>query len=168
MASSTLDQLEPGSRVFIDASIFIYHFTGSSLECRRLMESCENGRIEGFTSVTAVAEVAHRLMTIEAVARGLISPGNVVRKLREKPALVRELHLYQDQTELIPLMGIVILSLDLSTMTLAAEIRRRHGLLVNDSLLAATAIREGIADFASADTDFERVEELRLFRPGDF
>jgi predicted nucleic acid-binding protein len=57
--------------------------------------------------------------------------------------------------------------LDLSTMTLAAELRRCHGLLVNDSLLAATAAREGIVDFASADADFERVEELRLFRPGD-
>jgi predicted nucleic acid-binding protein len=167
MASSTLDQLAAGSRVFIDASIFIYHFTGSSLECRQLLEACESGRIEGFTSVIAVAEVAHRLMTIEAVAKGLVPPGNVVRKLREKPSLVRELHLYQDQAELIPLMGIVILSLDLSTMTLAAELRRRHGLLVNDSLLAATAAREGIVDFASADTDFERVEELRLFRPGD-
>jgi predicted nucleic acid-binding protein len=52
-------------------------------------------------------------------------------------------------------------------MTLAAELRRCHGLLVNDSLLAATAAREGIVDFASADADFERVEELRLFRPGD-
>jgi predicted nucleic acid-binding protein len=106
-------------------------------------------------------------MTIEAVTKGLASPGNIVRKLREKPSLVRELHLYQDQTELIPLMGIVVLSLDLSTMMLAAEIRRSHGLLVNDSLLAATAIREGIVDFASANTDFERVEELRLFGPSD-
>jgi hypothetical protein len=68
MASSTLDQLAAGSRVFLDASIFIYHFTGSSLECRQLLEACESGLIEGFTSVTAVAEVAHRLMTIEAVA----------------------------------------------------------------------------------------------------
>jgi predicted nucleic acid-binding protein len=167
MASSTLDQIEAGSRVFIDASIFIYHFTGRSPECRRLLEGCESGRIEGFTSVTAVAEVAHRLMTIEAVAKGLVSPGKVVQKLREKPALVRELHLYQEQTELIPLMGIVVLSLDSGLMILAAELRRRHGLLVNDSLLAATAAREGIADFASADTDFERVGELRLFRPGD-
>jgi predicted nucleic acid-binding protein len=55
MASSTLDQLEAGSRVFIDASIFIYHFTGNSLECRQLLEACESGRIEGFTSVTAIA-----------------------------------------------------------------------------------------------------------------
>ena len=52
-------------------------------------------------------------------------------------------------------------------MAFAAEIRRRHGLLVNDSLLSATAILEGIVDFASADSDFERVEELRLFGPDD-
>jgi predicted nucleic acid-binding protein len=167
MTFSTLDQLAAGSRVFIDASIFIYHFTGSSLKCRRFLEGCESGRFAGFTSVTAVAEVAHRLMMIEAVTKGLVSPGNVVRKLREKPSLVRELHVYQDQVELIPLMGIVVHGLDMEIMTSAAEIRRRHGLLVNDSLLSATAIGTGIVDFASADLDFERVEELRLFRPDD-
>ena len=167
MTSSTLDLIEDGSRVFIDATIFIYHFTGSSLECRRLMEACESGRIDGFTSVTALAEVAHRLMTIEAVAKGLVSPGNVVRKLREKPAFVRELHLYQEQTDLIPQMGVSILDLNLEVMYLAAEIRQRHGLLVNDSLLAATATREGITSFASADSDFERLEEIRLFHPSD-
>jgi predicted nucleic acid-binding protein len=167
MTFSTLDQLAAGSRVFIDASIFIYHFTGSSLKCRRLLEGCESDRFAGFTSVTAVAEVAHRLMMIEAVTKGLVSPGNVVRKLREKPSLVRELHVYQEQIELIPLMGIAVRGLDLEVMAFAAEIRRRHGLLVNDSLLSATAIREGIVDFASADSDFERVEELRLFRPDD-
>jgi predicted nucleic acid-binding protein len=167
MTSSTLEQIEEGSRVFIDASIFIYHFTGTSQECRRLLEGCESGRFAGFTSVTALAEVAHRLMTIEAVAKGLVSPGNVVRKLREKPDIVRKLHVYQDQTELIPSMGIAILRLDFEVMTLAAEIRRRDGLLVNDSLLAATAIREEIVDLASADPDFERVAELRLLRPTD-
>jgi predicted nucleic acid-binding protein len=167
MTSSTLDQIEEGSRVFIDASIFIYHFTGTSPECRRLLESCESSRVAGFTSVTALAEVAHRLMTIEAVTKGLVSPGNVVRKLREKPEVVRKLHLYQEQTELIPLMGIAILRLDLDVMTLAADIRRRDGLLLNDSLLAATAICERIAVMASGDPDFGRVSELRLLRPTD-
>lgn len=42
-------------------------------------------------------------------------------------------------------MGIIVLSLDLGVMSLAAGIRRRYGHLVNDSLLAATAAREGIA-----------------------
>jgi len=33
MAFSTLDGIGAGSRVFIDASIFIYHFTATSFEC---------------------------------------------------------------------------------------------------------------------------------------
>src|SRR5436309_9834949 len=167
MASWTLDQIPEGQRVFIDASIFIYHFTGASPDCQDLLEDCERGRIAGFTSVAALTEVAHRLMTIEAVTKGLVSPGNVVRKLREKPAIVRELHAYQDQTEMIPLMGIAVLDLDLEILSLAAGVRYRYGLLVNDSLLAATAISQGITAMASADSDFERVEVLTLFRPAD-
>ncbi len=167
MASSTLDQLQDGQRVFIDASIFIYHFTGTSRACQSLLEDCERGRVAGFTSVTALAEVAHRLMTVEAVAKGLVSPGNVVRKLREKPAIVRELHTYQDQVELIPLMGIVVLDLDLEILSIAAGLRYRYGLLVNDSLLAASAVCQGITAMASGDADFERVEQLQRFRPAD-
>lgn len=166
MTISTLDQIEEGSRVFIDANILIYHFTGVSLECRRLLERCESGRVRGSTSILAVAEVGHRLMTIEAVAKGLVSPGNVVRKLREKPDVVRQLRIYQDQIDLIPAMGVALLRLDLEIMDLAAEIRRRTGLLINDSLLAATAIREK-AVLASADGDFDRLAELRLFCPSD-
>jgi predicted nucleic acid-binding protein len=168
MTSSTLDEIEAGSRVFIDASIFIYHFTAVSFECRRLLESCEQGRIAGFTSVTAISEVAHRLMMIEAVAKGLVSPGNVARKLREKPDVVMVLTTYQDQIELIPLLGVSVLGLNLEVLKLSAVIRQRYGLLVNDSLLAATAIHEKIKDMASADSDFSRVADLRLFRPGDF
>jgi predicted nucleic acid-binding protein len=167
MTSSTLDQLEAGSRVFIDANIFIYHFTASSQKCRRFLEGCESGRFEGVTSVTVLTEVAHRLMTMEAVSKGLVPPGNVARKLREKPILVRELYVYQEQVDLIPLMGIAVRDLDLEVTSFAAEIRRRYGLLVNDSLLSATAVREGIVDFASADPDFERVQGLRLFLPDD-
>lgn len=167
MASSTLDQIPDGQRVFIDASIFIYHFTGASQACQMFLESCERGRVAGFTSVTALAEVTHRLMTIEAVAKGLVSPGNVVRRLREKPAIVRELHTYQDQVELIPLMGIVVLDLDLEILSVAAGIRYRYGLLVNDSLLAASAICQGITAMASGDSDFERVEQLQRFGPAD-
>ena len=45
MASSTLEQVERGARVFIDASVFIYHFTGASLDCRRFLETCERGQV---------------------------------------------------------------------------------------------------------------------------
>lgn len=165
--SSTLDALEEGSRVFLDASIFVYHFTGSSLDCRLLLEDCERGRFQGVTSVLVIAEVTHRLMTIEALAKGLITPGNPARKLREKPEIVASLHLYQEQIERIFLMGISIVGLDLAIFERAFDFRQKYGLLTNDSILAATASREGIVNMASADHDFEGVDELRAFHPSD-
>ena len=162
-----LDAVASGTRLFIDASIFIYHFTGSSRECRGLLERCERGEVKGLTSVIAVAEVAHRLMMMEALARGLVRGTNLARKLRERPAVVRKLRLYQEQIERIPLMGIDVVPLGLKTLVRSAELRSRYGLLTNDSLIATAAREEKVTALASADPDFRRIEDLQLFQPGD-
>ena len=36
-----LDEIKTGSEVFIDANIFIYHFTGVSDECGDFLNRCE-------------------------------------------------------------------------------------------------------------------------------
>ena len=92
-----LDQIAAGSRVFIDSTIFIYHFTGASADCKQFLERCEGGDLKGVTSVVVLAEVAHRLMMVEAVSRGSLTTGNVVRKLRAKPELVARLETYREQ-----------------------------------------------------------------------
>ena len=163
----TLDAIEADTSIFIDAPIFIYHFTGASTECRRLLARCERGDIRGITSVVVLAEVAHRMMTIEAVAKGLVSPGNVVKKLREKPEIVSSLRDYQDQVEKIPLMFVEVVPLDLGLLLRSAQLRTRFGLLANDSLVAASALEWNVASMASADADLARVPGLTLFRPSD-
>ena len=163
----TLDRLPGGARVFLDATIFVYHATAASLECRALLERCEAGDLLGVTSVVVVAEVAHRLMTIEAVARGLVTGKDIVKKLRARPASVRSLHVYQEQVERIPLMGIDVLGVEMSAVLRSADIRRTHGLMVNDSLVVAVAELAGIRALASADRDFDRVAALELYQPGD-
>jgi predicted nucleic acid-binding protein len=151
----------------VDAPIFVYHFTGASPACRAFLERCEAGEIRASTSAVAVAEMTHRMMTIEAVAHGRVEPGDVVRKLRRNPQLVRELDRYDRQAEQIPLMGVDVLPLDLPTLLAAGDLRRRYGLLVNDSLIAATALASGCATVATSDRDFERVSELTVAAPGD-
>lgn len=163
----TLDAVVSGTRIFLDSTIFVYHATGASPECRTLLERCESGDLSGVTSVVVLAEVAHRLMTVEAVAAGLVSGKDVVKKLRAKPEVVRGLRIYQDHVERIPLMGVDVLPIDLSVLLRSADIRRQHGLLVNDSLVVAVAQAAGIKTLASADADFERVKNLRLYRPSD-
>jgi hypothetical protein len=39
----TLDQIPDGQRVFVDASIFIYHFTGASPDCQNLLPEPAGG-----------------------------------------------------------------------------------------------------------------------------
>lgn len=163
----TLDEIPSGGRVFVDSTIFIYHFTGVSVDCRQLLERCEQGDVKGISSVIVLAEVSHRLMMIEAVTRGLVSPGNLARKLREKPAIVKKLHLYQEQLERIPLMGIEAGPIDLKTLLRSGEIRSGHGFLTNDSLVAMAAVEAGVEGIASADADFSRLKSIPLFQPGD-
>ena len=125
MAGSTLDAIASGTRVFLDATVFIYHFTGQSLECRRLLERCERGELGGVTCTAAVAEVTHRLMMIEAVSHGLVTAGNVARTLHERPDVVRQLHVYQTQIDRIALMGVDVAPVDLDAIARSAHFRRR-------------------------------------------
>ena len=167
MTSSALEHAPEGERVFVDAPIFIYHFTGVSAECRRFLERCERAEVQGVTSVTVVAEVTHRLLMIEAVQSGLVSSGNVAAKLRSKPDALRSLRVTEEQVGRIPMMGIEVLGLDLRLLAAAAELRHQYGLMTNDSIIAATALGEGIAHVATGDGDFERVAEMTVLAPRD-
>ena len=65
-----LSEIETGSRVFVDANIFIYHFTGVSNECSDFLERCERGKIHATTTVSVIMEVLHCLMIVEATRCG--------------------------------------------------------------------------------------------------
>ena len=68
----TVDDIAPGVSVFIDANPFIYHFTPHTTlgpSSRRLMERIALHRVVGMTSAHVLTDVAHRMMTIEAMAR---------------------------------------------------------------------------------------------------
>ncbi len=163
----TLEEVPSGARVFIDAPIFIYHFTAASESCRNFLERCEAGDLKAVTSTVVLAEVGHRLMMAEAVARELVTPGNVVKKLRRKPDVVKQLRVSQGVIEKVPLMSIEVASLGLKTLLGSAELRREHGLLMNDSLVATAALEQGADGIASADRDFARLSKPELFLPSD-
>lgn len=162
-----LDGLPAGDPVFLDANIFIYHFTGVSPQCTALLARCEAGRVPGITGVHILAEVAHRLMAIEAVRKGLVTTGNVAAKLRAHPEIVRGLTDYQANLDTLLAIGIQVLSLDPDDLVASAAIRRTTGLLTNDSLSVAMVQRERIKALATSDPDFRRVPDLRIYLPAD-
>ena len=153
--------------IFVDANVFIYHFTGLSQECSDFLVRCERGELWGVTGIHLLLEVLHRLMMVEAVSKGLVSPGNVAKKLREKPHVVEQLVDYQIQTETILEMGIGVAGLTPDQLKRSSRYRQRNGLLVNDSLTVSAMEIEGVSNLATADSDFARVKAIQVYSPQD-
>jgi predicted nucleic acid-binding protein len=62
--------LPAGASVFLDSSVFIHHFEPNAVfgaAATEFLERIENQEINGITTTHIVSEVAHRLMTIEAM-----------------------------------------------------------------------------------------------------
>ena len=160
-----LSETPAGQRVFLDANIFIYHFTDESAECSTLLERCARGEVRGTTGSHILTEVLHRLMAIEALKKELVSPGNVVRKLEQRPEVVRSLEICGQQVALIPAMGIEVLLVDVELVLASASVRLRYGLLTMDSITVGMMERHGISALATLDHDFQRIEWLQVHAP---
>lgn len=153
--------------MFLDANVFIYHFTGVSPQCTALLVRCEGGEVQGVTATHVLAEVVHRLMAIEAVRKGLVTAGNVAAKLRAHPEVVRRLTDYQANVDTLLAIGLQVLALGPDDLVASGAVRRTTGLLTNDSLSVAMLRRERIRALATTDRDFGRVSDLRVYLPTD-
>jgi len=163
----TIEQISAGSPIFIDANIFIYHFTLQSASCARLLRRCQDSEIKGFTSVVCVAEMLHRLMIAEAIQKGYVTTGGAVKKLKENPEIVKKLDRYQQAPGRLLEMKITILPATSEMMLRSKTIRQRYGLLTNDSLIVTTMKMNRFKTLASNDRDFANIPGIQLFKPSD-
>ena len=163
----TFREIAHGTRLYIDANIFVYHFTLESYECRNLIRRCAQKEVRAFTGTHVLLEVAHRLMMMEAVDSGLVTPGNVPSKLKRRPSLASQLHEYSNSVQYILNIGIEVLQVDAGILETSAYLRTQTGFLVNDSVSLAMMQRESIHAIATNDRDFQRVEGLEVHTPDD-
>ena len=164
-AFSTLEAVPSGAAVFIDANIFLYHFFGASPECAAFLERSAGRDVRAVTGVHIVAEVLHRLMIAEALAK---RPREPKRSNREAgPDEIRRLADYLAAEPAIEQMVGEIRPLTIEVVRASLWARSRHGLLINDSLTAAMMKAEGIIHLASNDAAFLRLDGITIHRPTD-
>lgn len=161
-----LSRLPRGSRVFLDANVLIYAAGASSKECDELLAKCSQQQITGVCLYETLNEATHRLMLLEARAKGLIRTGQV-KELREHPRAVRQLNDFWRETERLLKQNLLFLPLTEQLVRLAQRERQLFSLLTNDSMIVACMRRYGIPFLASSDRDFERVDGITIYRPGD-
>jgi len=163
----TFRDIQPGAEIFIDANIFIYHFTENSGECSDFLARSEAGEFNGVTSAIVVAEVMRRLMLAEASLKKLTQAPQIARKLKERPEIVCRLADYFVAVQAIFEMGIKVYPLTPELILNSQAIRSRYGLMANDSLIAATMREAGVEALATNNVGFSRVEWIKVYRPAD-
>lgn len=163
-----LHEIEPGSKVFIDANIFVYHFSKSSRfnkSCTEFLFRVETSEIHGVTSVTVVQEATHRLMMVEASSILDIEVRNLPKYLKQHPDIVKQLTQHLVVPGKIFCLNIEIIQITPKIIEESQTIKTKYGFLTNDSLTLKIMEELGITILASNDLDFKRVDWLKLYLP---
>jgi predicted nucleic acid-binding protein len=164
-----LSDLEDGFSIFVDANIFIYHFSKKSKfnpASTNFLERIEKKEIIGVTSTFVVQEATHRMMIMEAATILVdVKAKDYVKYLKFHPNIVKQLADYQIIPENIASFNLEIISPDINTIKRSQQMKRRYGFLSNDALSLQIMEDLKINNLASNDSDFERVNFIKLYKP---
>ena len=164
----TFDDIRAGSAVFLDSNTLIFHFTTHpkyGAACTRLLDRVEHREIEGVCSAHVLAEVVHRLMTIEAMNQLGWPPTRLAARLKKHHAEIANLRVYQVALTRVAQLGIQVLPLTENALVSAARLCHHFELLTNDAIIVAIMQQHAHQQIASLDADFDRVPGLTRYSP---
>jgi predicted nucleic acid-binding protein len=162
----TFADLQRGEAIFVDANTLIYHFTNHPKygpACTTLVERIELKEILGFTSSHCLADVAHRVMTIEAMGRLGWPVSRLAARLKKHHGEIPRLKLYQQAATKVSQLSVQVLPLSEFLVIDATNVSQQFELLTGDALIVATMRQQGLTKLASEDADFDRVPGLTRY-----
>ncbi len=163
-----LDDIPDGSLCVIDTNILLYAEQGVSGQAQRLISRCSRGEIIGILPSTVWLELTHKLMLAEAIMLGLVTGRNPAARLAQKPEAVRSLSLYREKVRALTDLGLGFESCTQKDLLgTAFELQEKYGLLTNDSVVLAAALRLKADVLVSNDRQLRDVEEPPVHYPTD-
>src|SRR5207247_1717945 len=110
-----------------------------------------------------LADVAHRIMTIEAMSRLGWPTAGLAARLKKRHAEIPKLSLYQQATAKVGQLGIHVLPVAEPTVLAATRFSQQFELLTGDALMVALMQANGLTRLASEDSDFDRVPGITRY-----
>jgi predicted nucleic acid-binding protein len=164
----TFTDIPAGATVFVDANTLVYHFLPDphlGAACADLLERFWRRELSGLTSAHALVEMAHRIMTLEAIAQFGWPTAGIARRLRSHPNELKQLVRFRDAVERVARFGIGVLPITAEFVSAAAASSQQYGLLSGDTLVVAVMQDHGLTHLASHDADFDRLPGLTRYAP---
>ena len=163
-----LDDIPAGSLCVVDTNVLLYAEQGVSVQAQRFIRRCSSGEVKATLPQTVWQEFTHKLMLAEAMMRGLTSGGNPASRLASRPEAIRGLKAAGAKVKALSDLGFGFESCLLPDLLDGAfTLQERHGLLTNDAMVLAVALRLKADILVSSDKAFRGVAELDVFYPTD-
>lgn len=163
-----LHEIEEGERVFIDANIFVYHFSQGARfnkSCTDFLRRVEKAEIHGITSTAIILEATHRLMMGEASSVSDIEVKNLPKHLKQHPELVKQLTKHLAIPGKISKLNVEIIPVTAKLIEESQGFKPEYGFLTNDTLTLKIMDEYKITSLASNDLDFKRIDWIKLYLP---
>lgn len=157
-----------GASVFIDANASVYYFSPHSTlgaPCSELLARINRQEISGSTSVDVLRDVAHRIMTAEAIAKHAWPIAGIAQRLRKHPTVIQSLSVFRQAVDDVPRFGVTMLQSPTSIASAAALVSQQYGLLSGDAMIVAMMQHFALTNLASHDDDFDRVPWITRYSP---
>ncbi|ODS41127.1 hypothetical protein BEH94_05970 [Candidatus Altiarchaeales archaeon WOR_SM1_SCG] len=153
--------------MFIDANIFLFVILRNPRyggRCKKLLDSIRKEGIKVYTSVNAAEEVVYKTMMFELVEKYDIEFREIKSFLKKKPEVISELEKPWKALNVIK-NSVKILDVKSDDLIESGKLSKRYSLLPSDSLIVAVMKRNNIGVIATTDSDFERVDGIKIWMP---
>jgi predicted nucleic acid-binding protein len=164
----SLSAMPSGIQVFVDANILAYYFLQSQPlfdACDAFFERVAVRDLRAFTSADAAADVIHRVMISEAIARFGLNPRAAVLHLKAHPEMVKQLQHFRSIPGDLARARIRILDVTYRELHASKQYREEYGLLTRDSIILAVMRRQRLTHLVTNDRDFESIPAIKVWAP---
>jgi predicted nucleic acid-binding protein len=163
-----VDDIPGGSLCVVDTNVLLYAEQAVSAQAQRFIRRCSSGELKAVLPQTVWQELAHKLMLAEALMKGMVPGTNPAARLAAKPDAVKGLSLYRAKVKALLDLGIGFEPCHLGDLTERGfALQEKYGLLTNDAVVLAVALRLKAGALVSGDKAFAGVEEIDLYAPTD-
>jgi len=161
-----LEQLTSGS-VFVDTSVLIHAFTNTryTKTCEDFLGRVKYGEIDGYINSTVLDEFFHKLLIFEVYSKKKLTSQDAIKFLKDNPGFFKSLDKpFKASKGVLREYRFKILDTS-NLLEEALDISRENGLLFSDALHSACCKVYNIKNIATNDSDFERVDFLKVWKP---
>lgn len=162
-----LSNVPKNSFIFVDSNIFLYFLMEHSFHfesCKYFIERIEKGEVIGFIDSAVVSETYFTYMRTRIKETFDIALREVIEFIKKDPDIIKEIDLEPvDMVFKIPNM--YLMNIQQKALDSFGDSILTYELLPNDTFHMLICYNYGIENIATNDSDFERVNFLKMWKP---